>query len=216
MIPQTKSRFVQTFRLAVPFCALTGLLLAQPSLKITSPANGTAVHPGDSLTVSVDVSPPGVFEIVAVNAPAPLGKGKQVLKAPPYQFTIEIPSGIRPDKYAVTALGVTFSKAFVYSHPVEILVERADSPVSISVYPTVADFTMDQKRYLQVTGLYADKTTADLTQSSRIKYVSSAPGIATVQAQGIVTPVAPGSTKITITYGDLKLEVPVRVRGIGR
>jgi hypothetical protein len=73
------------------------------------------------------------------------------------------------------------------------------------------DFTMDQKRYLQVTGTYADKTTADLTKSSRISYASSAPDVVTVQAQGIVSPVAPGLAKTTITYGDLKLEVPVKV-----
>jgi len=100
----------------------------------------------------------------------------------------------------------------VSSDPIEIFVERADSPVSISVYPIVADFTMDQKRYLQVTGLYADRTTEDLTEFSRIEYVSRAPDVAIVQAQGIVTPVAPGTAKITMTYGNLKHEVPVRVR----
>jgi hypothetical protein len=92
------------------------------------------------------------------------------------------------------------------------VIERADSPVSITVYPVVADFTMEQKRYLQVTGLYADKTTADLTQSSRIEYAPSDPAVATVDSQGIVTPVGPGSAKITVTYGDLKHDVPVRVR----
>jgi len=183
---------MQVVRLAISFCVLAGLLVAQPSLRITSP--------------------PGAFEVVAIGAPHPLAKDKQVIMTPPYNFTIEVPSGIRPDKYPVTAVGITFSKEFVYSHSVEILVERADSPVSITVYPVVADFTMEQRRYIQVTGLYADKTTADLTQSSRIKYVSSAPGVATVSPQGIVTPVAPGSGKITVTYGDLKVDVPVRVR----
>jgi uncharacterized protein YjdB len=162
--------------------------------------------------VNVDVSPPGVFDTVAINAPTPLGKGMQVLDSPPYQFTIQIPGGTRPNKYAITAVGVTFSKEFIYSHSVEILIERADLPVSITVYPVVVDFTMDQRRYLQVTGLYADKTTADLTQSRGVKYVSSAPGVATVSPQGIVAPVAPGSAKITVTYGDLKHDVPVRVR----
>ena len=51
--------------------------------------------------------------MVAVNAPTPLGNGKQVLIVPPYQFTIQIPSGTRPNKYAVTAVGVTFSREFV-------------------------------------------------------------------------------------------------------
>lgn len=205
-------RLARIVGLAVSFCALTELLLAQPSVRITSPADGATAHPGESLSVNVDVSPLGVFETVAVNAPTPLGNGKQVLNAPPYQFTILIPSGTRPNKYAITAVGVTFSKEFIYSHSVEILIERADLPVSISVYPVIADFTMDQKRYLQVTGLYADKTTADLTQSSRIKYVSSTPDVAIVSPQGIVTPVAPGSGKITVIYGDLTHDVPVRVR----
>lgn len=217
MIPQTKSRFAQTVRLAAQLCALTGLLLAQPSLRITSPTDGTTVHPGELLTVTVEVSPPvGTFQLVSVMGFDPIGSSKEALNAPPYRFTVPIPDRIRPDKYALTAMGSTSPGHLVNSDPINILVERADSPASISVYPTVADFAMDQKRYLQVTGIYADKTTADLTQSSRIKYVSSAPGIATVQAQGIVTPVAPGSTKITITYGDLKIEVPVRVRGIWR
>jgi uncharacterized protein YjdB len=101
----------------------------------------------------------------------------------------------------------------IYSNSIDVVIERADSPVSITVYPVVADFTMDQKRYLQVTGLYADKTTADLTQSTRIEYASSDPDVAAVDSQGIVSPVAPGSAKITVTYGDLKQDVPVRVRG---
>jgi hypothetical protein len=216
MLTQLRSLLKQLFKVLAPLCALTGLVLAQPSLKIVTPADGTTVHPGESLTVQVDVSPPGVFDTVSVSGSIPIGNRGTVLNAPPYRFTIQIRGGITPTKYFLAALGITLSKELVYSDPIDILVERADSPLSISVYPTVADFTMDQKRYLQVTGLYADKTTADLTQSSRIKYVSSAPGIATVQAQGVVTPVTPGSAKITITYGDLKIEVPVLVRGIAR
>jgi hypothetical protein len=52
---------------------LTGLLTAQPSLRITSPANGTTVHPGDTLTVTVDVSPPTVFQYVVVVGFDPIG-----------------------------------------------------------------------------------------------------------------------------------------------
>jgi hypothetical protein len=200
-------------KLFVAVCTLAGFLLAQPSLRITSPVDGTIVHPGESLTVTVDVFPPeGAFQAVLVAGFEPIGLGKQALKAPPYRFTVQIPDRIKPGRYPITALGSTGSAQLLNSDPVVILVERADSPISISVYPPMAlDFTMGQKRYLQVTGTYADKTTADLTKSSRISYVSSAPGVAKVDAQGIVTPVAPGTAKITITYGDLKLEVPVKV-----
>ncbi len=169
------------------------------------------MHPGESLTVTVDVSPPeGAFRTVFVDG---IGFGKEVLKAPPYRFTVHIPVDIRPDKYPVIAYAFSASTGqLVNSEPITVLVERADSPVSISVYPVVADFTMDQKRYFSVTGLYADHATDDLSQSSRIKYISSDPAVATVDPQGIVTPVAPGSGKITIIYGNLKLDVPVIVR----
>ncbi len=194
--------------------AFAGFLAAQPSFRITSPADGTHVHPGESLTVTVEVSPPeGAFRLVTVIGFDPIGFAKEKLDTPPYRFTVYIPAHIRPDKYALTAVAFGAPTGqLVNSDPINILVERTESPVSISVYPIVADFTIDQKRYFSVTGLYADHATEDLSQSSRIKYISSDPAVATVDPQGIVTPVAPGSGKITITYGNLKLDVLLRVR----
>jgi hypothetical protein len=89
----------------------------------------------------------------------------------------------------------------VNSELINILIERAHWPVSISVSPVVWDFTMNQKGHLRVTGVYADGTNAEVTQSTRIRYVSDVPDVARVDSQGIVTPVAPGSGKITVTYG---------------
>lgn len=193
--------------------AFTGFLAAQPTLRISSPADGTLVHPGELLTVTVAASPPGAFSAILVTGPDPIGYGQEVPGASPYRFTIQIPEHIPPKKYYLSALGSMKGHAeLVSSVLINILVERADSPVSISVYPVVADFTMDQKRYFSVTGLYADHATDDLSQSSRIKYISSDPAVAMVDAQGIVTPVAPGSGEITIIYGNLKLDVPVIVR----
>jgi Bacterial Ig-like domain (group 2)/Bacterial Ig domain len=206
---------MQAVGVLVSSVALTGLLAGQPTLRITSPVDGTTVHPGESVYVTVEVPHPESVQFVMVVGTLANGNSKEALSAPPYRFRVDIPKDIRPDKYELTALGASPGGP-VYSNPLTIVVERADSPVSLSVYPTVADFTMDQKRYFSVTGVYADKTTADLSQSSRIKYVSSAPEIATVDAQGIVSPVSQGAAKIRITYGDLNLEVPVRVRGSGR
>lgn len=163
--------------------------------------------------MTVAASPPDAFSVILVTGPDPIGYGQEVPGASPYRFTIQIPEHIPPKKYYLSALGSMKGHAeLVNSELINILVERADSPVSISAYPVVADFTMDQKRYFSITGLYADQTTADLSQSSRIKYISSDPAVATVDPQGIVIPVAPGSRKITIIYGNLKLDVPLRVR----
>jgi hypothetical protein len=206
---------MRTVRIVILSCIFAGFLAAQPSLRITSPADGTTVHPGESLTVTVEASPPeAAFAAILVGAPDPLGFGEEDPKARPYRFTFQIPEHAPPKKYSLTAMGTLAAPPrLIYSNSIDVVIERADSPVSITVYPVVADFTMDQKRYLQVTGLYADKTTADLTQSTRIEYASSDPDVAAVDSQGIVSPVAPGSAKITVTYGDLKQDVPVRVRG---
>jgi hypothetical protein len=193
--------------------ALTGVLAAQPSLRIISPADGTLVHPGESLTVTVAVSPPDAFPAILVTGPDPIGYGHLVPGAPPYRFMIQIPEHTPPKKYYLSALGSMKDHAeLVSSEVINILIERADSPVSLTVYPVIADFTVDQKSYFSVTGVYAGKTRVDLTQSNRIKYVSSNPRIATVQEQGIVSPVQPGRAIITVTYDGLKTEVPVRVR----
>ncbi len=214
-MPPIRLQSAQIARLLLLSCPLTALLVAQPSLKITSPADGTTVRTGESLTVTVEAKPSErAFQMVLVNAPDPLGVpfSKTGLIQPPFRFTIQIPSRASPRTYFLTASGLTLSKEIVYSAPIDIRIERSDSPVSISVYPPVADFPMNEKRFLQVTGLYADRETADLTYSDRIRFASSAPDVATVQEQGIVTPLAPGTGKITITYGNLKLEVPVQVR----
>jgi len=208
-----ESPLTQLVRFLLVTGVLTGVIAAQPSLKVASPPDGSTVHPGESMTVKVEASEPEAFKLVSVIGFDPLGFGEEATDKPPYSFRFEIPVTITPGRYPLTATGFTLSGEMVTSDPITLLVERSDSPVSISVYPPVADFAMDEKRYLQVTGLYADKTTADLTQSSRIRFVSSAPNVAAVQAQGIVTPVAPGSGKITITYGNLKIEVPLKVRG---
>ena len=135
-------------------CAPTGLLTAQPSLRITSPTDRTTVYPGDTLTVTVDVSPPAAFGLVFVAGGDPVGFSKEKLDKPPYRFTLQIPRSTRPDKYPIAAAGFTsINRELLNSHSITVLVERADSPVSLTVYPVIADFTMDQKRYFPVTGL---------------------------------------------------------------
>lgn len=216
MFSTLASRLSPVARIVVLPFALTACG-AWPSLRITSPPDGTTVHPGEKLTVTVEASPGANVVGVLVGGTGPLGLGKADTDAPESRFTFQIPEHAPPNKYYLTATGtLAFPRRLINSKPIIIYVERADSPVSITVYPVVADFTMNEKRFLQVTGRYADGTEADLTESSRIRYVSSAPGVARVDPQGIVTPVAPGSGKIIITYANLKLEVPLLVREAGR
>jgi hypothetical protein len=65
--------------------------------------------------------------------------------------------------------------------------------------------------HLLVIGEFAGGELRDLTRSTGIKFTLDNPGILTVGDQGIVTALAPGSTKLTITYGQAKAEIPVTV-----
>src|SRR5580700_2660459 len=132
-----KLRLTQLVRPPVLLCAVMGFLAAQPSLKITTPADETIVHPGDLLTVTVDVSPAtGAFQHVSVIGATPIESSKETLNAPPYQFTIQVPMRTRPNGYQVTAVGSTLPGHLVNSNPITILVERADLPVRLFVEPT--------------------------------------------------------------------------------
>jgi hypothetical protein len=96
---------MQIVRLVISSYALARLLAAQPSLRITSPAEGTTVHPSKSLTVTVEVSPPeATFVAVLVVAPDPLGFGKPDPYARPYRFTIQMSEHAPPKKYSLAAM----------------------------------------------------------------------------------------------------------------
>lgn len=60
----------------------TATLLA-PSLQITSPADGSIVHPGQTITVTATDSPSGSFQQVTIIGQSPIGFGAPVT-APPY------------------------------------------------------------------------------------------------------------------------------------
>lgn len=50
-----------------------GILLAQPTLKITEPKDGIEVNAGEILDVTVEASPPGAFRSVIVIGQDPIG-----------------------------------------------------------------------------------------------------------------------------------------------
>jgi hypothetical protein len=172
---------VTVAKLWILSCAVASALLAQPqpSLRITSPTDGTEVHPGDSLKVTVTAS--GTFQQVFLVGGDPIGFSQPLL-APPYEFTIQIPSHIRPDRYLLTADGFTSPGQRSPSDPITLVVERSDAPVSLKVFPSLLRLSEGGKGYISVSGVFADGQTVNLTQSTLTSYTSNAPGIVAVEA----------------------------------
>jgi hypothetical protein len=105
-------------RLAILLLLASPALLAQPSPRITSPADGTLVHPGQSIKVTVEVVS-GKFEKVGVIGGNAIG-GSDVLTAPPYEFTMRIPDHTRPNKYHLTPAGFTATGPVFSSDPINL------------------------------------------------------------------------------------------------
>ena len=189
-------------------CISVAPLRAQPTLQITSPADGTLVGPGQSLTVNVAAS--GAFQQVAIVGGDPIGFNGP-LTTPPYQFTIPIPSAINPGVYLLTAHGYTAPGQGTTSDPISIVVERSDAPLSLHSEPSLLRLSVGQNGYLRVIAGFSDGATMAVTKSTLITYTSDTPSVATVQAQGIVTAVAPGTAVITAAYGGLSFPVSVTV-----
>jgi hypothetical protein len=191
--------------LGVILTCLTSLH-AQPTLQITSPANGTVFSPGQTITVSVSPSGAG-FSMIGVGGEDPLGFAGFV-STPPYQFSIQIPTTITPKQYTLTAMGVVTGGQAVSSPQIRVAVQRPDSPVSLNVQPSMLQLNVGDNGYLTVWGTYSDSSVAYLTQAASTTFVSNSPTIATVSNYGIVTAVSSGSTTIVVNGTS---QVPITV-----
>ena len=71
--------------------------------------------------------------------------------------------------------------------------------VSIAITPPAPSLAAGTSRQLTATGMFSDRTTADLTAA--VTWASATPAIATVDASGKLTGVAAGTSAITATVG---------------
>jgi hypothetical protein len=163
-------------------------------LRIVSPEDGAIVPSGQTLIVRIEAQA-GLRNVFLVGG-GPIGFARPPLNAPPYEFKIKIPSGTTAGVNSLAVMGVVRPGETIVSH-ISIDIERPDPPVRLVANPLFFRGVGDESR-VTVIGTFADHTTADLTYSTLISYVSANPAIATVDKTGTVKSIAPGSTKIVI------------------
>lgn len=179
------------------------------ALRIISPADGSVVAPGETITVELSIESGLFFDAVQV-----IGEDigiSEPRSAPPFQFSLTIPNNIiGPRK--LTALGIIGSEDGVFSRPVIIDIETDQGLATLSVSPSQIDFQFSGEQMpLSVTGEFADGTGLLITQSTRTNYSSTDTAIAMVDAAGLVTAVGAGMSNIVVRYDNQSVSVPISV-----
>ena len=174
-------------------------------LQITTPTEGTVVHPGQTVTIVVAPISGDSFISVLVKGPYPFSVSPPV-SASPYQLSLSVPQKIAAGKYAITAYGARSSQNAGMSKPIHLDVEPGTPIASMRVdNPTIIFKQAGDKIPVRVWGTFSDGSTMEITKSSGITYSSGNPNIATVDAIGWVTAVGHGTmsaTPIVVKYGD--------------
>ncbi len=204
---------------AILYLSSASLTGQTPFVKITSPPNGTVVHPGERVPVTVDATPFAFGAVIVL----PYGTAAS-LSGPPYRFVFEVPTDLASGDLLVGALGVppagfksTDTDKDAVKDTIKLDLERPESPkrltAELSDFYNVRDgfHHVGENRYLRITGIFGGDGEVDLTISKLTKYQSSAVSVVTVNAEGLVTAVGPGSAKITVKNGNATVVVPVTV-----
>lgn len=185
-------------------------LMAQSSLRISTPTDGTTFEPGQAVTVEVLAR--GAFQQVALGGDGGLGLLAAAQK-PPYVFTFRLPAELRIGLYLLTAFGYEKPGNPIYSPQVAITVERREAPVRLQVDPPRLRLRLrpGEVGVLTVVATYKDGARLDIQDSTLLSFRQAPPGIVKITRGGVVSGVSTGTTKVTLTYRGLTVEVPVVV-----
>jgi hypothetical protein len=181
----------------------------QPGLQIASPAQGTLVTAGQ--TISVTVTSPANLTFTSIGILGPGGPVDANISAPT-TFSLTIPAKAVPGSYLLTAVGRPSAGKAIFSKAISISVERPDKPVSLTANPFAYHFQQGEFDYLRISGAFSDGTNLNVTESTYLSFSSSNPTIVTVNVKGLVRAVAVGNAIVTATYsGGPSKTVPVFV-----
>jgi hypothetical protein len=171
-----------------------------PGVKITSPVDGSVVHPGETITVSVTATAESpAVKAVAIIGQDPIGFA-QVATPLPASISLVIPPVNRAGLYSLTAVAAT-PTGVLESESIEIDVESAELPTSLSTPFEHIDLeTQGEEWPIQLEAEFPEKKYMTVAESSNVVFESSNAEVATVNNFGMITAVAAGTAAITASY----------------
>ena len=187
-------------------------LVVSPVCSISSPPDGSAHLPGAQVTVTV--APTSGTELRSVLISIGAGKNLQssLVEQAPFSATFTIPAdmvGVLP----VNAFGRAASASISAAH-IDLVVRTAASVQSLSITPNRLYLSSQgSTATLHVNAQFSDSIARDVTASATgTIYSSSAPLVATVSANGVVSAVGDGDALITASLGGKSTPVPITVQ----
>ncbi len=197
------------------FTWMVGVFASGQTLQITSPGDGTVVHPGEVFSVTVN-SPDTPFQFVGLVGEGPIGIVGSKTSVPAH-FSLTIPADFNIcRKYSITAMGVIVPGKNVDSRPIEIDVERPDLPLKLSNgMPPPSFRSPGESLPTLLFATFPDGQVLDVRASSKVTYSSTNPSVAEIDEQGAVTSRMPGKGIVLATYRlegqKIQLAIPVTV-----
>jgi hypothetical protein len=178
------------------------------TLRIVSPAGGTEVFAGDSLSVQVVAD--GGF--VPVSVAAVLGDSFTTSETAPFTVTLGVPS----EALGATKLVAVASNASDQTLVSNLVVLDVKTRAAIERVNVVNRdpflFGVGKLRHLTVTGIFSDGITRDITSPAvGTVYRSSNPAIVAVSSDGTVSSVAPGIATVIVQNGSVQDSITVTV-----
>lgn len=199
-----------------------------------TPANGSEVQSGTTFRLVVD-TPEDVGEMevwvsssYVGEAVSELASGERAVKktaVAPVEFDMAVPWRLTgPARMVIRAKAqdaVTGAeKAAFVRYELMALPNPEEVPVELRFYATGGTFRVDapvdgapaETVELGTTGIYADRRDRNVALGRfGTTYTSSDPGIATVDADGIVTPVSPGIAFVEVDYLGVRASAEISV-----
>jgi hypothetical protein len=203
-------------QLAGAVSALALPVIAQPPLKITSPAGGALFRPGSAFVVTVERAPSVSRQLVLLDIDGTFGNIGDFIQEGPgltYKFEVKIPPDAAPRIYTLRAVNgfAADDKEAGESPAVKIDIERPDQPASIRANPPFCWFKLGETLELNIEGAFSDGTYVTLSKSTRTTYRSDRPSVAYVTKEGQVIGRHVGRANITVRHGAATTIVDARV-----
>jgi hypothetical protein len=180
----------------------------QAQVSITSPADGSVWHAGDTIQVQIKQPAGG---LVILGGDSDLKISSDELTAAPYTFSVKVPEGISVGTYRLSAITPVQPPATTpAATSIHLIIEPAAPPIGATLSVSSPELYFDYRGQIQDVRVYLNSggTLSDISSSSQLVRTSADPSIVSVKGKKLMAG-ARGSTTVTISSGAISTQLPV-------